>query len=151
MERSMQHQSLDQIKTVATIAPADKPSPRATRRERLRRLAAVLEKHAGPVRLLSQIEYLSRDDRKMLRCDLSPLALAFQDAELRRDGLASDRLGDGMTFFGLSGRQAHHLFCDCHYGASVDTQVIASRVRSLAARVGVMEFCAGIWSRMRAA
>ncbi len=144
----MHHRTLDQITQVATVSRVEKPSSREVRRERLRRLATVLEEYDGPIRLLSRIEYLTRDDRLMLRCDFSPLALAYDDIVLRRQGLTSDRLGDAMTFFGLSEGQAHHLFCDCHYGASTDPRVVARRVRALADRKSFMEIVSGIWSRL---
>lgn len=144
----MHHRTLDQITQVATISRLEKPSSREARRERLRRFATVLENYEGPIRLLSRIEYLSRDDRLMLRCDCSPLTVAFQDSVLRRQGLTSDRLGDAMTFFGLSEAQAHHLFCDCHYGASANAKVIARRVRGLAERKSLLEWSRAIWSRL---
>jgi hypothetical protein len=144
----MHHRTLDQITQVATISPVEKPPSRAARRERLRRLATVLDEYDGPIRLLSSIEYVSLDDRLMLRCDFSPFALAFKDSVLRCQGLTGDRLGDAMTFFGLSPRQAHRLFCDCHYGASADARMIARRVRALAERKSFLEFSRKIWSRL---
>ena len=56
----------------------------------------------------------------------------LQDPVLRRDGLASDRLGDAMAFFELSNRQAHRLFCDCHYSGNMTGAGLAARLRRLA-------------------
>jgi hypothetical protein len=151
MELSMHHRTLDEITQVATIFPAGKPPSSEVRRERLRRLATVLDEHVGPIHLLSEIEYLSRSDFSTARCDCSPLALAFEDSVLRRQGLTSDRLGDAMTFFGLSSFEAHHLFCDCHYGGSADPRIVAQRVRDLAEHRSIFEVARAIWSRLVAA
>ena len=53
---------------------------------------------------------------------------------LREEGLAGDRLGDAMAFFELSDRQAHRLFCDCHYSGSMTGAGLALRLRMLAQR-----------------
>jgi hypothetical protein len=142
----MQHHTLDEITQVATVQPASQPSWRVVRRERLRRLAEVLRAHTGPFRLLDRIEYLPAPERLAVRGEFSPLALAYQDAALRREGLAGDSLGDAMTFFGLSHSQAHHLFCDCHYGMSVEAPVVAARVRAIADQLSFREW----WDRIRA-
>ena len=88
--------------------------------------------------MLSRIEYLPRDERHALRGSFSPLALAYDDEELRREGLAGDTIGDAMTFFDLSDRQAHRLFCDCHY-VSAEAPTIAARVRAVADHVSFRE------------
>jgi len=66
-------------------------------------------------------------------------------------GLTSDRLGDAMTFFGLSSFEAHHLFCDCHYGGSTNPRIVARRVRDLAEHRSIFEVARAIWSRLVAA
>lgn len=144
----MRHRTLDEVTQVATITPLHTPPSREVRRERLRRLASVLERYEGPIRLLSQIEHVPLQVRRQLRAEFSPLALAFQDDALRREGLVSDRLGDGMSFFGLSQRQAHHLFCDCHYGAAITSRTVARRVRATAERKSLTEWSQMIWARV---
>ena len=121
------------------------------RRDRLRRLAAILEHHDGPIRLLSQIEFVPVQARRQLRCDFSPLAFAYQDDTLRREGLAGDRLGDAVDFFGLSQRQAHHVFCDCHYGAAITGRSVARRLRAIAERRSLSEWTQAIWARFATA
>ncbi len=143
----MHHRTLDEVTQVATITAAEAPPSRMARRERLRRLADILESHHGPIQLLSRMEDAPMRERRQLRCDFSPLSLAFQDAGLRREGLAGDRLGDAMTFFGLSPWQAHHLFCDCHY-AAVNARAVAQRVRSVADRRSLLEVWQAVWSRV---
>jgi hypothetical protein len=148
----MQHRTLDELNQVAKVTAKITPavSPRQVRRQRLRRLAALLDNHPGPIRLLSQIEFVPLPVRRQLRADFSPLALAYADDTLRRDGLASDRLGDAVDFFGLTQRQAHHLFCDCHYGAAITSRTVARRVRSLAERKSLGEWAQAIWARVTA-
>jgi hypothetical protein len=122
-------------------------TPRAQRRERLERLAQLLETHDGPVQMLTQIEYLRRAERLLLRRDGSPLTIAYQDPVFRVQGLSGDRLGDAMTFFCLDDREAHHLFCDCHYRTGVSSNVIAAQVRAVAARPTMRE----VWGKVRGA
>ncbi|MBX6424432.1 MAG: hypothetical protein IRZ09_00685 [Variibacter sp.] len=146
----MKHRPLDEIKNeanVTTLAPYAPKSARTLRRERLERFATVLERHEGPVRLLSRIEYLPESERMRLRSDDSPLAIAYRDPVLREDGLASDRLGDAMTFFDLTLGEAHHLLCDCHYTGAVTPRIVAARARSLAQRMSWGE----VWTKIRSA
>jgi hypothetical protein len=139
-------------RTIAEIAKSAQvlstaETARARRRERLERLARLLEAHNGPVQMLTQIEYLRRAERLLLRRDGSPLAIAYKDPVFRAQGLAGDRLGDAMAFFTLDDREAHHLFCDCHYHAGVSSQVIAAQVRSVAQRPTMGE----VWLKLRGA
>lgn len=124
----MQHQDLDRIRGVKSLDPMF--GKKLTRSERLNRWADLLDAQAGrPLRALEDVEYVSPGVRRELRKDDSPLTLAFSDQVLRTDGLASDRLGDAMDYFGLSERQAHWLLCDCHYGGRMTASEVAARVR----------------------
>jgi hypothetical protein len=124
----MQHQDLDRIRGVKSLDPMF--GKKLTRSERLNRWADLLDAQAGrPLRALEDVEYVSPGVRRELRKDDSPLTLAFSDQVLRTDGLASDRLGDAMDYFGLSERQAHWLLCDCHYGGRMTACEVAARVR----------------------
>ncbi|GLI92309.1 hypothetical protein [Methylocystis echinoides] len=111
----------------------------ALRRRRLERFAALLESTEGPVRLFSMMECYSKRERLALRLERSPLALAWQDAEFRRDGLRGDSVGEGVEFFNLSMREAHGLLCDCGYGGMAMfrtplSHLVAQRARRLAAK-----------------
>jgi len=64
-----------------------------------------------------------------LRGDDTPLALAYADPILREQGLTGDRLGDIMSFFELSHRDAHYLLCDCHFHGTMTSRSVAARVR----------------------
>jgi len=148
----MEHKRLDQLKDQATIVELQErvaPSPRELRRMRLGRLAEVLAKHGGPVTLLTRIEYLPEQDRLPLRLDNSPLEIAYRDPVLRAQGLAGDRLGDGVAFFDLSAAEAHYLLCDCHYSGMVTGEMIASRARTIANRVSIGEMVEKLGARLR--
>ena len=135
----MQHMTLDQITPVAKVVSFRPDPSREERRARLARLADLLASHDGPVRLFSGIEHLRARDRESFRQDCSPFTVAFQDTQFRREGLMSDRVGDGMAFFGLSFAQTHRLFCECHYDAFATPQTISGRVRSAANHVTFSE------------
>lgn len=143
----MKHRTLSDLGPAAQIVTFGSSPSRAVRRERLERLALLLEKHNGPIRLLSGIEYLSGQDRRMLRRDNSALAIAYHDPVLRGQGLASDRLGDAVDFFDLSEREAHLLLCDCHYAGRVPPTpaMLAVRARAFADRRNLR----GLWNRLR--
>jgi hypothetical protein len=140
----MKHRTLDEIRPVAQVTPVEAPPTGALRRERLERLAELLDQHGGPIRLLSRIEYLPRQERLLVRADDSPLTVAFRDPVFRGQGLTSDRLGDGMAFFGLSHQEAHHLLCDCHYAGAIKPPMIAMRARAISRQVSFRE----VWNRV---
>lgn len=123
-----------QIENDATIpfAPTQAKARRNLRRERLERLADLLEHHDGKLNMLWRMEYEPASGRASLRADDSPLVIASQDAQFRREGLAGDSLGDIMKFFQLSDGEAHHLLCYCHYSDSITGRMVANRARSLA-------------------
>ncbi len=117
----------------------------AVRRRRLERLAGLLESTHEPVKLFSTMECYPRRERLMLRLDRSALAIAYRDAEFRREGLKGDSVGEGMAFFNLSMREAHALLCDCRYGAlsllgAPLSRQIARRARKLAAKRSLEEW-----------
>ena len=142
----MKYRTLDEIRPVAEVVPIG-PTARMLRRQRLERFATVLDQYKGPLRLLSRIEYLPESERPSLRSDFSPLTVAFQDPVLRGQGLAGDRLGDAIEFFDLSQHEAHHLFCDCHYAASITPPTVSARVRTIASRLTFGE----VWARLSGA
>ena len=141
----MEHQTLRQIVEVARVTPLDHRGLRALRRQRLERLAALLDQHKGSMRLFSLLECVDEEERRMLRRDESPLAIAFRDSEFRRQCLNSDRLGDATTFFDLSQDEAHRLFCECGYFYPITPDKVARRARSFARRMRVAE----IWDKVR--
>lgn len=134
----MKYEPVNELGSKAAIFPATKSARKLSRRERIERWATLLEEHPGRLVPFVRTEYLSNTARKALRVDNSPLALAFGDPILRDDGLSSDTLGDGITYFGLSQQKAHRLLCDCHYSGTMTGKQVASRLRA-AARPGLAE------------
>ena len=127
----MKHQNIDELGAVAEIVPFE-TRKKLSRRERLERWAEILDRRPGRLSALTRIEYMMPVDRREARADNSPLEVAYRDPVLREDGLTGDRLGDAMAFFELSDRQAHRLFCDCHYSGSMTGSGLAVRLRRLA-------------------
>jgi hypothetical protein len=122
----MEHKDLDTLRSVADIQP--KPM---TRQERLDRWISLLER--DPTRRLNslgEIEYKPPAERALVREDNSPLTVAYDDPILRADGLASDKLGDAMRYFGLSDGQAHYALCSCLSGQTAESSSFARRLRN---------------------
>ena len=148
----MELRPLEQIRNEANViafVPPTRESRRALRRVRLERLASVLEEGGGNVKLFSRVEYLPDHVRRSLRSDESPLTIAFRDPMLRADGLASDRFGEAMQFFGLTQGEAHTLLCDCHYVGKVTPEMIAARARMLAHRLTFREVLSKVCSALK--
>jgi hypothetical protein len=125
----MEHRTLQEISAVSVTAPVMEAARAMTRREKLEHWATLIERHEGELRPLNGIEFLSRDKRKILRDDKSPLALAYQDPIFRAQRLKSDQLGDGMAFFELTAREAHCLLCECHWVRNIPGRSLARQVR----------------------
>jgi hypothetical protein len=126
----MRHQRKEELGAVAEVVPFN--VTRMSRRQRLERWADLLDRVPGKLNALTRIEYLPAAERLEARADNSPLQVAFKDPVLREEGLTGDRLGEVMSFFELSDRQAHRLFCDCHYHGSMTGIGLAQRLRMIA-------------------
>ena len=81
---------------------------------------------------LGEIECKTKEERQVMRSDNSPLTVAFHDPILRAEGLASDRLGDAISFFELTEGQAHRLLCSCMNGWSMLAGTTARRIHRIA-------------------
>ena len=144
----MEHKTLSEIRDVAHVVRGWGTAKKLSRRERLERWAAVLERDpARPLKPLVRVEFMPKRERLLLRRDESPLAVAFADPVLRTEGLGGDTLGAAMEFFDLSDREAHYLLCDCHYhgGLMMTPETVAKRLHGIASRVTLRE----LWERMR--
>jgi type IV secretory pathway VirJ component len=126
----MEHKRVEQLRSVADVA-YQPPKEVLTRRERLERWVELLE--ADPRRRLyslGDIEFQPRETRHLMRADDSPLTVAYNDPVLRGQGLETDRLGDGVAFFGLSEGDAHRILCSCLNGRTMEASTAARRVRA---------------------
>jgi len=133
------------LEELATVGEVASPRP-LSRLERLRRWADTLEQCPDVnLRPLRRVELYAPADRAKLRCDQSPLSVAYADPLLRSEGLPSDRLGDGGGFFGLSDRDLHALVCDCRYGGRMRPQDVAKRVRGLGDPNPLVRFWTRVW------
>lgn len=127
----MDYRSFDALRDVADVH--GEPCPVLTRTERLERWADLLERDpARRLRSLGEIETRTPAERLLMRSPDSPLSVAFEDPLLRSAGLASDRLGDGMSFFEISEDDAHRLMCSCLNGWSMSSGKVARGVRKIA-------------------
>jgi hypothetical protein len=126
----MKHHKMEDLGAVAEVVRFS--VTRMSRKERLQRWADLLERIPGKLNALTRIEYLPAAERLEARADNSPLEIAFRDPVLREEGLTGDRLGEAMRFFDLSDRQAHRLFCDCHYSGTMTGTGLAARLRTIA-------------------
>ena len=128
----MEHQSLKHISERAAVRPDTHGTKRLSRRDRLNRWADLLE--AAPLRQLNTLretEHIPIRNVGQARADNSPITVAFADRALRRDGLAGDSYGDARAFFGVTDHELHFVICYCHYGETVRSGLVASRIRRL--------------------
>ena len=126
----MKYKTVEQLEQVADVHPQ---SPVMSQSERLERWAELLEQQSNQ-RLLNtfyETEYQSHVKRDALRCDGSPISVAFEDPLLRAAGLNGDTYGEAKRFFGLSDWQLHNIVCYCHYGAAISAGTAARSVRAI--------------------
>ncbi len=127
----MKHVSIDDLRHVAEVNSA--PKRPLTPQERLNRWADLLDLRGGErFATLPGTEYARPQMRDAMRTPNSPLSVAFEDPELRADGLTGDTYGAARRYFGLGHWQLHDIVCHCHSGASVSGGTAARRVRALA-------------------
>ena len=128
----MEHHSLDMLRQRAEVKPV---AAVFRRREKLERWARLIEA-SGSLRFdtFPQLEYASAGERSAVRRDGSPFALAYADPVFREAGLEGDRYGQAVSFFELSEREAHRLFCSCMHGGTMSSEGLASELRRLSVR-----------------
>jgi hypothetical protein len=127
----MEQKSARELRVIADVSAH--PPPPLDRRARLERWASLLERDPDrSIRLVHELEFATRSAQRQMRANDSALALAYADPLLRAEGLASDRVGDGQSFFGLSDSQTHRLFCSCMHGEAMRAGDAARLVRTIA-------------------
>lgn len=138
----MEYRTFDDLRRLATVSPA--AARGLSRRARLGRWARLLQEDAERrLEPLRRLEFMPKGEAEALRCDNSPISIAFADPVLRAEGLAGDRFGDVLAFFELSPRQAHYLLCDCYYQGRMTAGSVARRIRSIANRLTWSELWSG--------
>ena len=145
----MRRQSLKQVQKTANVYHRLPHLDLSSQRGRLERWNELLRQE--PVRLLTTFtntEYLSTEVRDRLRCDESPVSVAFADPLMREAGLAGDTYGDAKRFFGLSDKQLHRIVCYCHHGAQTYAAGVACQVRAAYPRTTGTGILRRIWSVM---
>jgi hypothetical protein len=126
----MRYQRLDQVRAYSAVTELHPPM---TRQQRLKRWAEVLKREGvRPLEALRWVEFYAEPERRQLRRERSPIALAFADPVLRAEGLTGDTLGEAQRFFELSDDEAHRLLCDCHFQGRMTGRSVGRRVRALA-------------------
>ncbi|HMB10685.1 hypothetical protein [Saliniramus sp.] len=136
----MKHEGIDQLHSVAHVA-SHRPREMLTRRERLERWAALLERRPNTEFAPFPEDYEAPfDARSRLRYQASPIEIANADPLLRAQGLAGDGLGDAIAFFGLSGDDALYVLDN----ARLDGQSLARRLRAIAAKRDRTMLAAGL-------
>src|SRR5690348_16568334 len=89
-EDSMEYRTFDDLRRLATVSPA--AARGLGRRARLGRWARLLQEDAERrLEPLRRLEFMPKDQAEALRCDNSPISIAFADPVLRAEGLAGDR------------------------------------------------------------
>lgn len=127
----MEYKTIEDLRELAEVRVAERAL--MSRREKLERWALLLERDpARRLRSLGEIELKAPSERPAMRSPDSPLTVAFEDPILREQGLASDRLGDGMAFFEITEDDAHQLMCSCMNGWSMASGKVARGVRRIA-------------------
>lgn len=143
----MRRQSLHDIQKTANVYHRYPQYDLSSQRGRLERWNDLLRHE--PVRLLTTFtntEDLSPEMRDGLRCEESPVSVAFADPLLREAGLAGDTYGDARRFFGLSDRQLHRIVCYCHHGAQTYAAGVACQVRAAYPRTGGPGIMSRVWT-----
>ncbi len=143
----MRRQSLKQVQKTANVYHRLPQLDLSSQRGRLERWNELLRQE--PIRLLTTFtntEYLSPEVRDRLRCDDSPVSVAFADPLLREAGLAGDSYGDAKRFFSLSDRQLHRIVCYCHHGAQTYAAGVACQVRAAYPRMSGPGVLRRVWS-----
>src|SRR5690242_17152439 len=96
----MRLRPLEEIRQSAAVYSSADAAP-MTRQERLERWATILDKHPGKVQMLHSTEFAAEPQRRVMRQDNSPIAVAYADPVLRLQGLAGDTYEDARQFFEL--------------------------------------------------
>ncbi|MDP9813561.1 hypothetical protein J2W42_006435 [Rhizobium tibeticum] len=128
----MKHHTLGALRSTAGVH-TNIQAFTTTREARLLRWAELLEKTPDRrLRTLPETEYQPASVRDRMRCADSPIAVAYEDAVFRAEGLKDDTYGQAKRFFELTDWQLHGFVCSCHSGATVRSGSAAQCLRRAA-------------------
>jgi hypothetical protein len=111
--------------------PVDDAPAKLTRKQKLERLAALIENYTNALALGHRIERYSDDGLASMPA-FGALALATQDAVFLKDGLKGRSVKDVRDYLELSTPELHEFSCDC--GGGISSEKMAGRIRGLADR-----------------
>jgi hypothetical protein len=101
------------------------------RTERLERWSELLDREPGrSLAALAGTEYRPPLERDAMRCEGSPLSVAYNDPVLREQGLSNDTYGEAKRFFEVTDDQLHEIVCYCHVGDRMTASRAAYCVRA---------------------
>lgn len=120
-------QEVSQLSGVATVTPV-----RMSRRDKLNRLADLVERFGGDVFIFHQLEYMNEAQMAGTHHPMSAFSIAAADPMLSAEGLKGGSVLDAKQFFELSAAEMHEFSCDC--GGAIDNQNMVSRIRGIADR-----------------
>jgi len=127
----MKHQTVEQLETSADVHLENPVAARLSLRERLERWATALEREPHRrLNTLFETEHSDRTSRDAMRCDGSPLSVAFADPVLRTEGLESDTYGTVQSFFRLTDAEMHRITCYCLNGTKISAEAAARLLRT---------------------
>lgn len=142
----MEHRTLEQVKRLAEFHPGENVPVQLTRRQRLERWAELLERHGDRrLNMLTGTEYRFYRGRDGMRCEGSPISVAYEDPVLRNAGLRDDTYGAAKDFFQLSHGQLHSIVCHCYNGFTERSQFSATRVRQIAGKASLSGLLQRAW------
>ncbi len=134
--------------------PVDEAPTKLTKREKLLRLADIVEKYRGSVYVFDRIEQRNDNNLKQYWHPLSVFSIAVaQDDVFRKDGLrVTDVPGypgqvtvyDGRTYFEMTGDELHAISCNC--GGELRANDMASRLRTMANGGHIAQFIRGTFA-----
>ena len=105
--------------------------PKLTRRQKLNRLAMLVERWTGHIPLYHRLEYASDIQLAAQTAHSSTaLGLAAQDDVFQKDGLKGGSLLDVRNYLELTTEELHEFSCDC--GGAINRENMAARIRTLA-------------------
>jgi hypothetical protein len=126
---TMEYKSVEQLARVAMVNAEANSLPLMSKVQRLQRWAELLER--SPDSRLTTFfgtEYRRPLDRDVMRCENSPISVAFADPLLRSQGLADDSYGEARRFFEISDHQLHRILCFCHHGETMSAGAAARAI-----------------------